>query len=378
MTIRVCWIIPTLDEGGAEKQLCYLATRIDRRRFSPTVVTLTRDGPRRATLDSQQIPVISIGKKGKADPLAFRRLRRALSELQPDVVHTWLFAANSYGRMAALRSKVPVIFGGERCVDPWKSTWHNVIDRFLARRTSGLITNSHGVVDFYEKRGIARGHFHVIPNGIEARTEDTRISREEFCRRLSLEPDHFIIGTVGRLWKQKGHEDMIWAGEMMRVLHSKVTLLIVGDGPERERLEMYCDQVRAAKQVRFLGHRSDVSSILPHFDLYWNASHYEGQSNSILEAMQAGVPVVATDIPGNRDLIEHEVNGLLVPFGDVGALMKQSHRLIEDRAFGQRLSENSRLKIARDYSVDTMVHAHMTLYEEFVDRHRAYGDMRSS
>jgi glycosyltransferase involved in cell wall biosynthesis len=361
MKIRVCWIIPTLDEGGAEKQLCLLASGIDRERFEPFVITLTRGGPREAMLQQASVPIVSINKQGKLDPFAWFRLVRTLKNIAPDVVHTWLFAANSYGRAAAMRAKVPVIFGGERCVDPWKTGYHAFVDRYLAKRTTGLITNSQGVVDFYSRRGIDRGKFHVIPNGIAA-AKVTSISREEACRRMNIPSNHFVVGTIGRLWLQKGHQDMIWAGEMLRVAHEHVSLVIIGDGPERGRLEHYRDQVKAARAVRFLGHRSDVAEIMPHFDLYWNASHYEGQSNAVLEAMQAKVPVLASDIPGNRDLVVDHQTGRLFPVGDVGSILKIASQLYGSEEERRRLAERAEQRIRDDFSIEKMIQRHETLY----------------
>jgi glycosyltransferase involved in cell wall biosynthesis len=360
MKRKICWIIPTLDEGGAEKQLCLLAQAIDRNRFEPLVITLSRSGPRKVALDNAGVPVIEINKRGKLDLFAWFRLTKAIQNFSPDIVHTWVFAANSYGRAAALRCKVPIVFGGERCVDPWKTLFHNVIDRYLAKRTHGIITNSQGVVDFYAQRGIDPQKIFVIPNGIGP-SDAPAISRLEACNRMGVAPDRFLIGTVGRLWMQKGHKDMIWAGEMARVLQEKTNLVIVGDGPEREHLEHYRDQVRASS-VRFLGHRSDATQLIPHFDLYWNASHYEGQSNSILEAMLAKVPVIASDIAGNRDLVQHDQTGLLFPVSDVGSLMKLTARLIESKAWRERLAHNAFDRITNEFSIAKMVARHEELY----------------
>ncbi len=365
MKIRVCWIIPSLDEGGAEKQLCLLAKGIDRDRFEPLVITLTRSGPRKADLVNNNIPVCEIDKRGKINPLAFIRLLKAIRRFSPHIVHTWLFSANSYGRFAALWAKVPIILGGERCVDSWKGASHGIIDRSLAKRSTGILTNSSAIADFYAARGIDRQKFHVIPNGVEAPSA-TSISRSEAAARMGVDPRRFLVGAVGRLWLQKGHKDMIWAAEMLRVLHENTSLVIIGDGPERQRLEHYSDQVRAAKEIRFAGHRNDVAQLLPHFDLFWNTSLFEGQSNSILEAMQASVPVVASDIPGNRDLIEHEVTGMLFPLSDAGALLKTSTRLIEDPILRRKLAGNAKQRVDNDFSVRKMVERHERLYEQFL------------
>jgi glycosyltransferase involved in cell wall biosynthesis len=358
---RICWIIPTLDQGGAEKQLCLLAKGIDREKFEPLVITLTRSGPRIDELREANCPTIHIDKRGKLDFHAYSRLVQAIATFKPHVVHTWLFAANAYGRYAAIRAKVPLIFGGERCVDPWKKTYHHWIDRYLTKRTTGIITNSSAITDFYVAHGHDRSKFHVIHNGITAR-KPARFTREEVAKKLGLDPNRRWIGAIGRLWTQKNYKDMIWAAEMLRVRYDNTTFLIFGDGPERQRLEHYCDQVRASQQVKFFGQRQDVQDYLPHFSLFWNASLYEGQSNSILEAMQAGVPVIASNIGGNRDLVTHEKTGLLFPVGDVGELMKTSARLLDTPELRQSLSIAAKTTIETSFSVEQMVKKHERLY----------------
>lgn len=363
--LKICWIIPTLDQGGAEKQLTLLAAGIDRERFEPHVITLTRLGPRYADLQAANVHVVDIQKRGKLDWTAYRRLSSAIKDIAPHVVHTWLFAANSYGRYAALNAKVPVIFGGERCVDPWKRTTHGFIDRYLARKTDGIISNSSAIVEFYVSRGIEADKFHVIPNGIAPRTTQS-ITREEAAKRMNIDPSRTIVAAVGRLWPQKGYKDMIWASEMLRVASDKTSFIIIGDGPQRQRLEHYRDQVRAAKEIRFLGHRDDVALLMPHFNCLWNASLYEGQSNTILEAMQCGVPVVASDIPGNRDLIQHEKTGMLFPVGQIAPLIQATMALLESDPFRANIIQAAKDRIENDFSIEKMVERHERLYWDSV------------
>ena len=123
------------------------------------------------------IPITIIGKRWKFDPLSYWRLRRHIQSLRPDIVHTWLFAANAYGRQAALRLGVKHIVAGERCVDPWKSAWQLAIDRALAKRTERIVTNSSGVKEFYVGHGLPAEKFVVIPNGIAAGRGDAHRSR---------------------------------------------------------------------------------------------------------------------------------------------------------------------------------------------------------
>lgn len=362
--LKLCLIIPSLDRGGAEKQLAMLARGLDRSQFETTVIALSRSGPLEAELVSAGIPVVTIGKRYKLDPPSWFRLVTQLKALQPDIVHTWLFAANAYGRSAALRARVPCILGSERSVDPWKGAWQFAIDRWLARRCHGITTNSPGVVEFYAQHGIERSQFHVIPNGIPPRDPNQQIDRATAFARLGIDPSHKLILSIGRLWPQKGYKDLIWSAEILRVLRGDTSYVILGEGPERPRLEEYRDNVRAAAEVHMIGHREDAMQILPHADLLWNGSLYEGQSNTILEAMQAGVPVLASDIPGNRDLIENNVTGILFPVGDVDRLMRQSHYLLDHHEERQRLIDAARQRVEAEHRAESMVQRHQEYYRQ--------------
>lgn len=368
MTIRVALIIPTMDRGGAERQVCALAAGLPRDRFDVHVVLLTREGPRVAELDQAGVPHTLVGKRGKADPTAYFRLRRLLSQLRPDVVHTFLFAANSYGRAAAKSAGVPVIIGSERCVDPWKTWRHGLIDRRLANVSDAITTNSSGVRDFYVARGIPPELFRIIPNGIEA-APPSQTSRVEMATRLELDPSRRWIGAVGRLWPQKRYRDLIWAAEMLNTLrHDDVTLVIVGDGPQRDELLRHRDAVSNVDRIRFVGQREDVSDLLPHLDVFWLGSGYEGQSNALMEAMRAGRPCVVSDIPGNRDLIDHDRNGLIVQVGDAPDFARQTQHLLENTDDADRLGRAAAERIANEFTISAMVESHALLYESLRGR----------
>jgi glycosyltransferase involved in cell wall biosynthesis len=361
--IRLLLVIPTLDRCGAEKQLMLLATGLPRDRFDVHVCALTRGGPLLEPLQEAGIPVTVIGKAWKLDPLAYRRLARIVADLKPDIVHTWLFAANAYGRHAAFRAGVKHVIAGERCVDPWKR-WHELaIDRYLARRTEAIVVNSDGIRDFYAGQGIPEDLFVTIPNGIRATVATDHAPREEVLRELGLPADARLIGAVNRLWPQKRIKDLIWSADLLKCVRDDAHLLIIGDGPQRWRLERYNHQLETEDRVHFLGERDDVPRLLPHFDCLWLASSYEGQSNAVMEAMSAGVPVVATDIPGNRDLVVHEETGYLVAVGDRSAFARLAKLLLEDRDLAERLGAAGRQRMLREFSVEKMVQRHCALYE---------------
>ncbi len=370
MTKRILQIIPTLDRAGAEKQLCLLAAGLPRDEFDVHVCALTRGGPLESELRAAEVPTTVIGKRWKLDAGAFWRLKRRLSRLRPDLVHCWMFAANTYGFAAARACGVENVVIGQRCVDPWKSRLQLAADRAMARRCRAVVVNSRGVRDFYVRHGTPAERVRVIHNGVLA-PPPSETSREEILAELELPPDSRLIGLVGRLWPQKRVHDAIWAADLLKVIRDDVHLLVVGDGPRRDRLLRFRDQVRIRERVHFLGHREDVPRLMPHFDVLWSASGYEGASNVVLEAMARGVPVVATDIPGTRELVVPGETGYLVPLGDRAALARQTERLLNDSDLSARLSAAARRRAIREFSVGTMIERHAALYRELLGWNQA-------
>ncbi len=350
MRKRILQIIPTLDRGGAEKQLCLLAEGLPRDEFEVHVCTLTRSGPLAARLAEAGIPLTPIGKRWKLDPQAFWRLKEHVARLKPDLIHTWMFAANTYGLAAAELCGVRNIVAGQRCVDPWKSRLQLAIDRALARRCRRVVVNSEGVRDFYVQHGTPAERVRVIANGV-ALPEPPAETRRQLLAELELPPDSRLVALIGRLWPQKRVKDAIWAADLLKVIRDDVHLLVIGDGPQRDRLRRYRDQCLIRDKVHFLGERGDVPRILPHCDVLWSTSGYEGQSNVILEAMAAGVPVVATDIPGTRELMVSGVTGYLVPRRRSGLLCQVDRTPVErcgvSRTAGRRGSSARAKRVQR-------------------------------
>ncbi|MDR2762081.1 MAG: glycosyltransferase [Planctomycetaceae bacterium] len=399
---RALFVIPTLDRSGAEKQLSLLACNLPRDEFEVEVAVLTRGGGFESELLDSGVRYHLINKRFKIDPFALSRLKSVIRKFQPDIVHTWLFAGNSYGRSAAISCGVKFIIAGERCVDLWKSGYQFCIDRYFAKKTNFIVTNSEGVKEFYVRNGLPEEKFIVIPNAVVPLNDKIKpFARDEFLRRIGVEdstpvgdyvpvmnPKYnyeketyfsvsndellrrrpYIIGIVARLWAQKRITDALWVFESMRFLDLHFHAVIIGDGPERDMLLRYRDEWGLSDCVHFLGHCNDAIRMIPSFDLLLNISESEGQSNSILEAMTFGVPVIATNIPGNRELVVDGETGILVEDSknDFRKLrrdfVKATLMLLENEPLRIKMSSAAKKRAAENFSLEKMIERHVELY----------------
>ncbi len=360
--LNVLQLIPTLDRSGAEKQMVLLARGLPRDRFRVAVAPLTRLGPLEADLRAAGIPVTPIGKRFKLDPIALARLVGLLRARRFDVLQTWIFAANTYGRVAARLAGVPVVVTAEMAVDLWKGRAELAIDRWLAATTDRVVGNSRAVVEFSRRAGIPDDRLALIPSGI-ADEEPPPIDPAQVRAELGWPGDAPLILFAGRLAPQKGVADLIAALDLLQHVRPDVRVLIVGDGPLRETLEETAHAFHLDGMVRFLGHRDDVPRLLAAADLLVLPSLYEGLPNVVLEAMRFAKPVVATAAPGTTEVVADGQTGLLVPMRDPPALAEALRTVIQDRDLARRLGGGGRARVEAEFRADVMIARFAELYE---------------
>jgi glycosyltransferase involved in cell wall biosynthesis len=361
--LKVLQLIPTLDRAGAEKQMVLLARGLPRERFRVEVATLTRLGPLESDLRASEVPITAIGKRLKLDPLALGRLVRFLRARRFDVLQTWIFAANTYGRVAARLARVPVVVTAEMAVDLWKSPRELAIDRWLVRWTDRVVGNSQAVVDFYRRRGIPNDRLTLIRSGI-GDEEAPPVDRAAIRARFGWPGDAPLLLFAGRLAPQKGVEDLIAAIDLVQYNVPELRVLIVGDGPLRPRLEASARAFRLGGMVQFTGHRDDVPELLAAADLLVLPSLYEGLPNIVLEAMRFAKPVVATAAPGTTEVVVDGQTGVFVPVHDPPALAQAIRSVVHDPERARRLGAAGRARVESDFRVATMIDRYAALYDE--------------
>lgn len=260
----------------------------------------------------------------------------------------------------------PKVIVSERCVDSWKAGWQLWLDKRLISRTDRMVANSQAVADFYSKLGFPQDRLHVIRNGVELPSTEPTRTRESICEELQLPIKTRLVGFIGRLAPQKRLKDLLWAFELLSSMHKDCCFVIVGDGPQRTELERFAQDIRVSDRVRFLGHREDAATLLPHFDVFWLASDFEGQSNSLMEAMAAGIPAVVSDIAPNTELVSHEQTGIVVPVGDRAAFTTATNRLLTEHDFAKAISESAATQMKTQFSVERMIDEHCRMYRDLL------------
>lgn len=356
--IKIGLIIATLERGGAEKQLALLATHLDRSRFAPFVVALTRGGPYREVLESGGVPCELIGKGLGVSPLALARLVRVLRRRRPDVVHTWMFTANAYGRVAARLAGARRVIANEMCVVDWKGPIRLAVDRILVPITDRVVAISDSVAKSLHGSGIPAPLIETIYDAFDPTGWPTRDL--DAPREVGVSPR---IAAVGRLYRQKRYDVVLRAMALIVRDFPEAELTIAGEGPERPQLEALVAELGIRRHVRLPGVVDDVPRLLAHSDLFVMGSDYEGLPSSLMETMYVGVPVVATDAPGISDLVRGGVTGILAPREDFRALARGAVSLLRDPERRRNLAEQARQQILQQYSVHRMVGGYEALYE---------------
>jgi glycosyltransferase involved in cell wall biosynthesis len=354
-------VIWALGLGGAEQVAIRLAAGLDRTRFESLICCLDQPGPFAAQAERQGVEVVALGKRGPLDVRVIGRLRELLRSRRIDVIHTHLWGADFWGRLTARLARGSAAVTTAHNVDSWKRGYHLALDRWLARGSAGLVAVSRQVRDFYEARGVGRGRWRVIHNGV-AEVEGGARGRAPALRALSANGEDPLVAFVGRLVPAKAPGVFLEAVAQASLRLPALRAAIVGDGPLRASLEEQAGRLGIRDRVWFAGLRQDVPELLAGVDALAFSSEREGLSIAMLEAMAAGVPVVATSVGGTPELIESGVTGILVEPGQPAALADGIVALAGSRERSRRIGEAARARVRAHFSLRRMIEGYQDVY----------------
>lgn len=366
-------VITSLARGGAEAQTTRLALRLRARRWAVHVVCLTPPEAYVEELEEAGVLVTSLGIRHKLpDPRILWRLRQCITGWRPHVVHGHMVHANLLVRLVRPLVPVPAVVCTAHSVDE-RGRFGSGCLRVLAYRLTDHLcdlttqVSQAGLERYVSLRAAAKHKIRLVPNGVD--TECYRADPAARCSlRDAMKVDNLLVWiAVGRLMLPKDYPTMLQAFARLARERPAVVLLIVGDGPLRSEMEQLARILGVAERVRFLGIRQDVPDLLNAADAYVMSSAWEGMPMVLLEAHAAGLPVAATDVGGNREVVANGLTGYLVPPKDPEALARAMLRLMDLSAEERsRMSTAARSRIVANFSLDHVVDLWEDLYRELL------------
>jgi sugar transferase (PEP-CTERM/EpsH1 system associated) len=315
------------------------------------------------------IPVFELRKSPGRNWRLIARLALLLRRERVDLVHSHNWSTFLYSVAAARLAGVPVVVHGEHGKDDTLPAPRRLLaSRFLARGVQRVCAVSRDLADEVVRDWrLPRERVAWIPNGVDLDAFRTPPRVERLREELGLEPDSRVVMNTGGFRTIKDHPTLLRSFAIVHRRNPAARMVLVGSGgagDPRAGLDRLASDLGVAGAVRFAGVRQDVPKLLRICDVYVNSSRFEGMSNTILEAMAAERPVVATAVGGNPELVEDGVSGFLVPAGNEASMAARIEELLCDPALRHRMGAAGRARIEERHSMAGMVRAYTELYEE--------------
>jgi len=366
--INILHLITELNIGGAEKVVAQIAAHLSKDRYNTLVSCLYDPGLVADEIVKNGIQVVDLGTRSKWDVRAAYQLFRLLRRENIQILHSHLFHANLLGRIAGKMAGVPIIIStrhsvaiggkGRELINRWTTGWSDV-----------TIAVSEQVRDAEMRwTGLGPGRLVTIYNGIDTerfRSLDPK-EADAFRHEFQIDQDAPLIGIIARFHREKGHSILIDASPGILDRFPKAKILLVGEGDTRAAIEEEVHTLGLSDSIMFAGIRQDIPRVLSALDLFVLPSLWEGMPIVILEAMAAGLPVVATRVGGIPEVVEDGVTGLLVPPRDPEALAEAIIALLQDRKRAEAMGRAGRKRVEKHFSAERMVHQTEALYEELI------------
>lgn len=379
--IRLVHCIGTMRMGGAERQLAELIRRLPADRFEQSLVLFKDGGSLLEEVRRIGCPVVFLDYGRKFNPIdprwyacagrALGSYIRHLRDRRPHIVHGWLYWANILSVVAGLAARTPVILTARRQLADHKAgrPMLQKIENWANRHTDAVLVNSEAVRrDVLAHEKINPAMLHRIYNGVVLE-EFAAADPEPLRREFGLEPDSQVIVYVANLHYYKGHEELVRAVALLKDKYPRLRALCPGrNAGALEFLQGLCAELGVADRIFFPGERKDISAFFALADIAVHPSHQEGFSNSILEAMTAGKPMVVSNVGGCPEAVLEGVNGFVTPPQDAASLAGALDRLLADDALRSRMGQAARERIESEFAIERTVEQYVEFYEKILSK----------
>jgi sugar transferase (PEP-CTERM/EpsH1 system associated) len=369
--INILFVNYSLDVGGIETLILELSKRLNPSRFKPEICVLSTKGNLGNEFENAGITVHPLNKKeGLGWSIPFK-LSRIIKERGIDILHSqnqssWLYAA-----IAAKLARIPLVHTVHSNVsfnNPHPHRWL-LLQRHLAKHTRLIICVANSNAKFMqEKQHIPAEKIRVVYNGIEPEIYSSAASDPESKKmELGITKGDVIIGNVARFSPPKDHENLIRAFKQVLQSVPAAKLLLIGDGPLEYKIKSLVSKLGLGNQVKFLGRRRDIPGLLKTFDVFVLPSSSEGLPMAILEAMASGLPIIATNVGGNPEVVINEETGIIVPAKNPGALAEATCRLLSNRNEARNMGVRGQNRVKGYFTFEAMAREYAAIYESLLN-----------
>lgn len=374
MIPHIVHIVHRFDTGGMENGMVNLFNTLSPQRYRHTVVALTDYSDFRQRITAQPVAFHALNRAPGHGLGWAVRLWKLLRQLKPDLVHTRNLAALEAQFVAAAAGMRATVHGehGRDVFDLYGQNWrYNLLRRAARPLVSNYIAVSRDLETWLRMTiGVPSSKLHQIYNGVDS----TKFHPREGARPEFAHPDSIVFGSVGRMVEVKDYPTLTLAFiQLMRQQPERAErarLVIVGEGPARSTCLDLLQSAALAHLAWLPGERHDIAEIMQMFDVFVLPSKNEGISNTILEALASGLPVIATEVGGNVELVADGVNGTLVQPGDVGEMAQALLSYLDAPARIAEHGGNARLHAEQRFSIPAMAEAYARVYDQTLARRR--------
>lgn len=367
-------VVYRFDTGGLENGVVNLINHMDPRAYRHAVLALTEVTDFRHRIKVPDVQYFALNKAPGHGFWLYPRLYRIFKQLRPAVVHSRNLAALEVV-LPAWAARVPVRVHGEHGRDvsdlDGSHRGYQRLRRFYGAWVHRFVALSQDLAGYLRQRvGLPDRCISQIYNGVDARRFNPAPVRASIEGSPFNAPEHFLIGTVGRMQSVKNQtllaQAFVLALSQRPDLRPRLRLLMAGEGPLRAEAQQILRDAACEELAWLPGERGQIERWMPGLDLFVLPSRAEGISNTILEAMACGLPVIATRVGGNPELVEEGVTGYLVESDDVTAMAGRIVQLADNAALCRSLGRAGRLRVEQSFSLDAMVGAYQSMYDELL------------